>query len=204
MEFTARNAAAWCLVQMGNYQEASAEFADLIDMAQTTSDSVKIAINNLMAQLEQSGLDTILSVPNPGFGKELPQLDAAVMSDRELRILTMADALLNSFDIRGTQSAGKQGTVPADYQLHQNYPNPFNAATTIRYGLPDAGKVIVKVFDVLGREVVTLVGTNKSAGHHQVTWNGKSAQGKDVSSGLYFYRIEANDFIDVKKMVLLR
>lgn len=83
--------------------------------------------------------------------------------------------------------------------LFLNYPNPFNASTTIEYDLPEAGHVRIIVYDPLGREIETLVDVEKPAGRHQVVWDAS-----DYSSGVYFYRIEAGDFIETKKMILLK
>ena len=90
------------------------------------------------------------------------------------------------------------------YKLDQNYPNPFNPSTIIRYSLANNGPVTVKVFDVLGREVATLVnGEVQNAGYHQVAFNSSSLNG-GLSSGVYFYRIDSGSFRDVKKMMLLK
>jgi tetratricopeptide (TPR) repeat protein len=76
-----------------------------------------------------------------------------------------------------------------DYLIANNYPNPFNPTTTIAFNLPQNGRAIVKIFDVLGREIVTLLNEQKSAGESEVIWEGKDNFGKDVSSGIYFYNI---------------
>jgi len=95
--------------------------------------------------------------------------------------------------------------IPKEYALSQNYPNPFNPSTTLRYGLPSQSRVRLVVYNVLGQVVTNLVNTEQPAGWNQVVWNA------NVSSGLYFYRIEAtsldnpsNRFVETKKMLLLR
>lgn len=88
---------------------------------------------------------------------------------------------------------------PDNFRLYQNYPNPFNATTTIRYNLPGASDITIEIFDLLGRKVETLVQGEQQAGYHQVVWD---AEGK--SSGMYFYRIQAGDFIETRKMVVLK
>ena len=85
------------------------------------------------------------------------------------------------------------------YELNQNYPNPFNPQTTIEYTLPEPGEVSVKVFNVLGNEISTLVNENQSAGKHKTEWNAES-----VPSGIYFYKIQTKNFIETKKMVLMK
>jgi len=94
--------------------------------------------------------------------------------------------------------------VPDNYFLAQNYPNPFNPITTISYGLPEASHVKITIYNILGQKVIMLVNTDQPAGYDKALWDSRSNQGIDVSSGIYFCRLEANDFVDVKKMVLLR
>ncbi|MDP7465776.1 MAG: T9SS type A sorting domain-containing protein, partial [Candidatus Marinimicrobia bacterium] len=84
------------------------------------------------------------------------------------------------------------------------YPNPFNPVTTIRYDLPLGTDVHLVVFDILGREVRTLVNEKQEAGFKSVKWNGKNDMGQTVSAGMYFYRIQAGSFSKVQKMVLLK
>ena len=80
---------------------------------------------------------------------------------------------------------------PVVFALDQNYPNPFNPTTTIRYGLPMQAAVSLKIYDVLGREVMTLLEETQGAGVQSVVWNGWNSLGAQVSSGMYFYRLEA-------------
>jgi hypothetical protein len=100
---------------------------------------------------------------------------------------------------------GAAGQTPVlAYRLSQNYPNPFNPATTINYQIPVGCNVNLQIFDVNGRSVVALVDEFESEGVHAATWNGKDSLGKMVASGIYFYRIKAGDFVQTKRMVLLR
>jgi hypothetical protein len=90
-------------------------------------------------------------------------------------------------------------TDPSTFKLHQNYPNPFNPPTTISYDLPTRSHVTLKIFNVLGQEVSTLVDDDAEAGRHQVRWNADR-----LASGVYFYRLQAGKFIENRKMILLR
>lgn len=95
--------------------------------------------------------------------------------------------------------SGPPPEAPNKYELMQNYPNPFNPSTNIRYTLPKAGHVNISIYDLLGRKVATLVDERKSSGDFEVKF-----EASDLSSGIYFYRIKANSFIRVNKMILLK
>ena len=88
---------------------------------------------------------------------------------------------------------------PSTYNLAQNFPNPFNPTTTIRYSLPNDGLVQIKIYDLSGKEVINLVNENKVAGNYEVKFNGAN-----LSSGIYFYRINAGEFVQTKRMVLIK
>jgi len=89
--------------------------------------------------------------------------------------------------------------IPQDYSVSQNYPNPFNPSTKIKYQIPAEGNVKIKIFDVLGKEVMELVNKSQQAGSYEVEFNGA-----DFSSGIYFYRFESGDFTELKRMILLK
>ncbi|MCK4404293.1 MAG: T9SS type A sorting domain-containing protein [candidate division Zixibacteria bacterium] len=93
---------------------------------------------------------------------------------------------------------------PLLFKLERNYPNPFNPETVIKFTLPQAAPVNLKVYNILGQVVNNLVDEVLPAGDHSVIWNGKNGQGGDVASGVYFYRIKAGDFESIQKMTLLR
>ena len=88
--------------------------------------------------------------------------------------------------------------------MHDNYPNPFNPITKIDFGLPKEVYVELVIFDILGREVVTLVNGLQEPGYKTVTWNGADTYGKRVSAGMYFYMIQAGNNRQIKKMILLK
>tara|TARA_R110001599_G_scaffold184627_5_gene378680 strand:- start:127259 stop:132175 length:4917 start_codon:yes stop_codon:yes gene_type:complete len=91
------------------------------------------------------------------------------------------------------------GLMPDQFSLSQNYPNPFNPSSTIRFGIPEAAVVKLEVFNLLGQRVKSLVNARKSAGYHTVTFNAS-----DLSSGMYIYRIQAGDFVQIKRMTLIK
>ena len=101
--------------------------------------------------------------------------------------------------------------IPDKFDLFQNYPNPFNPETTIKFQLPQAGEVIVTIYDVYGREVKTLIHGQWAAGVHSVIWDGTDQRGQGVASGMYFYRIamrtlvgERKTYNAVKKMIFMK
>ncbi len=101
--------------------------------------------------------------------------------------------------------------IPTSFTLEQNYPNPFNPTTIIKYSIPlvisTEGRnlfVSLKIYDVLGREIKTLVKQEQASGVYQVNWNGDDQLGNKVSTGIYFYRIDAGDFVQTKKMLLIK
>jgi hypothetical protein len=89
--------------------------------------------------------------------------------------------------------------LPTEFTLEQNYPNPFNPSTTFRYSIPTQSKVVIKVYDILGNEIATLMDEEKSVGTYELKWNAAN-----LSSGIYFYQLQAGDFINTKKMILLK
>jgi thiol-disulfide isomerase/thioredoxin len=94
--------------------------------------------------------------------------------------------------------------APAAFKLAQNYPNPFNPSTTIRFGMKAKGLVTVKIYDVAGRLVRTLVNEVRDAGAYSAVWDGRNNLGAHVASGIYFYKMETKGFSATKKLVLLR
>jgi glycosidase len=103
-----------------------------------------------------------------------------------------------------TTSVAGNDNIVYEYKLEQNYPNPFNPSTLITYSLRQAGNVRIKVYDLLGREVATLVNQTQNTGTYKVSWNGKNNFGESVSSGIYFYSINSGSFVSTKKMILLK
>lgn len=101
-------------------------------------------------------------------------------------------------------SAGQEVLLPTSYRLDQNYPNPFNPRTTISYQLPTASLVSLRVFDILGRLVSTLVSGSRPAGAHVIQWDGNNEKGEPMPSGVYLYQLSAGSSEVTKKMILLK
>jgi formylglycine-generating enzyme required for sulfatase activity len=106
--------------------------------------------------------------------------------------------------IREQLDAKIETILPERFTLHQNYPNPFNPVTTLRYDLPKNSLVTIIIYDMMGREVKTLINQTQDAGYRSVIWDATNDYGKPVSAGIYLYQIQAGEYISTKKMVLLK
>lgn len=110
------------------------------------------------------------------------------------------------FGVTGIETNGSAlaAQMPTKFSVSQNYPNPFNPTTEIQYALPHASNVSIKIYNMLGQEIKTLVSGEKSAGNYTVQWNGDNNFGAKVSSGAYIYRVIAGNNVVTKKMILLK
>lgn len=164
-----------------------------------------------------------LPVPKVHFKPEylvIPYPDGENGIDASFTFDVDRDVRLNGRDTIEFLIVGREGplmrktltlrySLPTDFQLEQNFPNPFNPTTTIYYQLPADSRVTLKIYDILGREVKTLVEEQKSAGYYNVMWDATNSSGNKVSSGAYVYRIIAtgmgsSGFNGLRKMILLK
>jgi hypothetical protein len=105
---------------------------------------------------------------------------------------------IDNFSISPTTSVKNEQTI-TDFFVTQNYPNPFNPNTKIKYSIPQLSNVVIKVFDILGNEIETLLNEEKQIGTYEITW-----YAEELPSGVYFYQLKAGDFIQTKKMILMK
>ena len=121
-------------------------------------------------------------------------------------IVALSDTAEPLFWLGGQELGIKNnlGLTPSSYLLSQNFPNPFNPITTIRYEIPEDSFVDVTIYDMLGNVVKNLINANQSSGYKSIQWNATNNQGEPVSAGVYLYQIQAGDFVDTKKMILLK
>ncbi len=134
------------------------------------------------------------------------------VSDGEVRVLTLTGMTYDSTDIEGQdcvriirKGKSKLSTEIANgFSLGSNYPNPFNPETEISFSLPERTQVSLVIYNVLGEKVETLVNGQMDAGTHTIHWNGRDEAGNSVASGIYFYRLKAEDFDQTMKMVLMK
>jgi uncharacterized delta-60 repeat protein len=129
-------------------------------------------------------------------GKLILSSATAVPAAARIRIVSTDDLPPGAPDAAGV---GHPASIPREYALEQNYPNPFNPSTVIRYSLPLAGPVTLKVYDLLGREVNTLVDENQDAGYKSVSWDARA-----LPSGVYFYRLLAGSHTETRKLMILK
>jgi len=94
-------------------------------------------------------------------------------------------------------------SLPTEFVLEQNYPNPFNPSTTIKYSIPKVGKVSLKIYDILGKEIITLINEEKTAGVYEVNFDAVSGN-RLIPSGIYFYQLRFEDKIFTKKMTIIK
>jgi len=94
--------------------------------------------------------------------------------------------------------------LPHAFNLYNNYPNPFNPVTTLRYDLPEDALVNITIYDIMGRIVRTLINSQQNAGFKSIQWNATNDAGSPLSAGLYLYKIQADNFVQIRKMVLLK
>ena len=140
-------------------------------------------------------------VPEPNTGEELKSVSIRLHPLARWSGTVWMDKLeankLGVTDVRDEN-------YPVAYNLFPNYPNPFNPSTVISYSIPNVSYVSLKIYDMLGNEVKTLVSGEQQSGLHNIQWSGENNSGVKVSSGTYLYRLQAGDFIMTKKMTLLK
>ena len=132
-----------------------------------------------------------------------PDTAGAYSDDIHLRWETEGQRVAKVIHLSGVTDSAYLGIdesiIPSGFSLSQNYPNPFNPVSKIKYSIPQTSPVQLKVFDILGNKITTLVNKEQTAGSYEVEFNGS-----DLASGIYFYRLNAGEFTSVKKMLLLK
>lgn len=143
------------------------------------------------------GEETILKIK---FYKKRKE---AGISDAKIENAIVVNTMANELEVEIKPNKVIK-TIPQTFSLAQNYPNPFNARTVIMYSLPRDSKVEITIYNILGQRVKTLLNEHQQAGYKSIVWDGTNQKGKEVASGIYFYRIQAGDFVQAKKMLLLK
>jgi hypothetical protein len=176
----------------GRPAEALAGLEELMETARTPRDSIQ-ALADAMGVYFFNRHDQAVRPRN-----------ARVRSANVHELVQRVSELARILDNPALAAKGKSAAIPKEYRLYQNYPNPFNPNTEIRFDVPDAVRVELKVFNILGQEVAKLIDEVRPAGVYRLTWDSRTTSGASVASGLYVYRIKAGNFVDAKKMMLIR
>ncbi|MBI1807347.1 MAG: T9SS type A sorting domain-containing protein [Ignavibacteria bacterium] len=145
--------------------------------------------------------DTIL--PGKGYWVKVYQAGSIIFSGHPPSVNTNRIRIVPTSDLPPSPPDGgetKSIVIPSKFSLEQNFPNPFNPSTRLKYSLPIDSKVTLRIYNVLGQEIVTLVNEFQKAGQHEVVWSPDN----NVTTGIYYYRLSAGSFIETKKLVLLR
>lgn len=190
--------AAWCLTEMGDFEGAYFELDSLLDHASTEYLQLTMQLKLLLLELEQDEFGLSYT---QGKKRSISRLDSDQnrMMNKLMRIDSRLDSLLQVSQDARKRPSGTQNSIPFDFELYSNYPNPFNSETRIRFSLAMSGQTTVKVYDVTGRLVSTLLDDVLDAGHHQVAFSGEN-----ISSGVYFYQLRAGANYQTRKMVLIK
>jgi hypothetical protein len=170
------------------------------------SASVLTALSNLGLSGDVNGLLELANRALAGWPRgdaSLSQINNAVDAINrgfdECRFVTYCGPLLPVLSLYK-----EAVSMPTEFSLSQSYPNPFNPICVISYALPSDCQVKLVVYNLLGQRVKVLVDEHQNAGYKSVTWDGKDSQGQELASGIYFYRIEAGNFVQSKKMMLMK
>jgi hypothetical protein len=177
--------------------------AKVIDNSVQLSWETATEINNFGFEIERKTDNTIWE--NIGFAPghcNSTSLNSYLFTDNTPKSGTKFKYRLKQIDLNGKYEFTNEieiEIVPSEFTLFQNYPNPFNPTTKIRYQLPNESKVVIKIYNILGSEVMELVNDKKEAGVYEVEFNADN-----LSSGTYIYKINADNFVQTKKMILLK
>jgi PKD repeat protein len=168
------------------------QFADLSNLSQSITLWEWDFVND-------GTIDSYNENPNWTYNEEGTFTVYVKVSDGESEDVEIKDAYIST-SVSGIQ----EDTIPEKIKLHQNYPNPFNPSTTIRYELPERSNVTIKIYNLLGKEIVELVNEFQQAGFKIINWDGKDETGYPVNSGMYLYTIKSNNFSQTKKMLVIK
>ena len=181
-------------LQNNRLDDAIVFYTDVIKKSQMDYDGINARFEKLFAYLHiKNDLTTASQI--------LSEIKGINSKEEEVQMrIEIAENLINGSNNVINKSANLAGeNIPTTYELYQNYPNPFNPATTIKYQIPKPGLVTLKVYDILGREVATLVSENKIEETYDITFDASR-----FTSGVYIYQIRVNDYVSSKKMILLK
>ncbi len=176
---------------------------------------LEVVLGHIEAEAYDKAIDKLANDLLPKFGYEPSSEDNIWIDDEEaqdhlisqaLRVIDILTEIIADPDMAKwmDQDSIAQGDIPDRFDISQNYPNPFNPVTTIRYQLPDDLHVTLSVYNMLGQRVRMLVDDIQTAGYYTIQWDGTNQSGMPLSSGMYFYRIQAGRYSEVHKMLFMK
>ena len=155
-----------------------------------------------------SSIASVIEIP---LGSTEGQWNIRIILENDLGVITNLGPndlgnqnFQNYIFVNNTILGISDNDIPIQYSLDQNYPNPFNPVTKINFSLAEKSFVNITVFDISGNKIKGLSNSNYRPGNRSIQWNATNEQGEPVSAGVYFYRIQAGNFVDTKKMILLK
>jgi len=183
-----------CPTYYANYRGVHSSKMLFISLANTTTEVLTFDYVNV------SSKDTVWApMSSPTTESVAKGIGIIAEMDWDFAFLQLYGMVINGKTYGHISSIADMNNFTRSYSLYQNYPNPFNPITIIKYSIPLSGLVSIKVFDILGREIKTLVNSYKTAGPHEIMFNGD-----EMNSGVYIYRLKAGTFLETKKMILLK
>lgn len=187
--------AAWLKVDLRNYNLSTGKAFAVAYPVVTGAPKVRVSeYTSTSSYHSYSYLSSAEATPDPAGWYPIAK-DASTLYIYQIRAYVSVGTVGNEKTIE---------LLPSNYSLSQNYPNPFNPSTKIQFSLPEQSRVTIRIYDMLGREVKTLINADQSAGTHEIVWNGDDEAGRKVATGVYMYAISTNKFVQTKKMVLLK
>jgi hypothetical protein len=182
--------------------------ADIVDEGIYLSWDICIAEDFQQFNLEKSFTDEFAEYETSTVTDTSYMDPDYILNETQYYRLTAVDLSGNVSDysdiVEAAVLALDEDLIPDVYALHQNYPNPFNPVTNIRYDLPEDAHVMIRIFDIQGRMVKTLVSGQEKAGRKSIIWDATNQIGEQVAAGMYLYLIQAGEFKQTRKMVLLK
>ena len=170
-----------------------------------------LPITSVNTNLSSSSDYTKFSIPITYKSPEIPDRFSVEFTITDPTASTLAhigsNFLLDDIELTGEVSTDVKRNdlnIPDGFYVYQNFPNPFNPATTIRYSIPEVSFVTLRIYDITGNLITTIVNKQQGKGTYEAIWNGKNNEGIQVVSGVYLYRVQAGSFNELHKMVLLR
>jgi hypothetical protein len=180
----------------GQLQQALHGYEKIISRPETRADSVTAILSAMQLHFAQAQLK------KPELSAMFPQHRVTSAPELARRSFKLVRSLYGNEKLAGV--GPHSAPIPKAYKLYQNYPNPFNPVTEIRFDITEKTRVELRIFNILGQRVTTLVDEVRTAGAYRILWDGKSVGGVPVSSGMYIYQLKCDKFVDAKKMILLR